>query len=364
MEPMTVLAAHLGRAVAPFLWRAITVAAAVVSALVLALMFTLAGGLAQGSVEHEGQSSVCANTGSSVLAATGTGTGVSVDGVPLDAEQLANAGVVAATGRQLGIPQRGVVVGLATAMQESQLRNLDYGDRDSVGLFQQRPSQGWGQFIDLLRPDYAATRFFEALARVPGWEQMPVTQAAQAVQRSAFPSAYARWETLAAALVGLPGVRDAACAVVEAAGSLFTDAMGLAAGPPRVNPRSVEEAISWARAQAASGSGGWYRRCLAFVAQAYGWGFSGTPYAIDQYTAVMPTALRHDGDRNPPPGALLFWTTGSRAGHVALYVGGGMVASNDIEVDGQISIVPASDIESRWGAKYVGWSPPYFPGGG
>jgi hypothetical protein len=364
MDPGTLLAAQLGRAAAPYVRRAITVAAAVVGALALVLVFTIAGGLASGSVEDEGQSSLCGYHGSTVLASAGVGPGVSVYGVPLDAEQLANAGVIAATGRQLGIPERGIVVGLATAVQESQLRNLDHGSADSVGLFQQRPSQGWGQVSDLLRPDYSATRFFEALQRVPGWEQMPVTHAAQAVQRSAFPSAYARWETLATALAGLPGVRDAACAVVQAAGSLFSDAMGLAASLPRGNPRGVEEAISWARAQAASGSGGWYRRCLAFVAQAYGWGFSGTPYAIDQYTAVMPTALRHDGDRNPPPGALLFWTTGARAGHVALYVGGGMVASNDIEVDGQISIVPASDIESRWGATYVGWSPPYFPGGG
>ena len=282
----------------------------------------------------------------------------------LDGEQLANAGVIAATGRQLGIPDRGVVVALATAAQESRLRNLDYGNADSVGLFQQRPSQGWGQVTDLMRPDYAATRFFEALARVPGWEALPVTQAAQAVQRSAFPSAYARWETLAAALAGIPGVRDAACAVVAAAGSLFTDAIGPGDGASSRQPAHRGGGDRLGAGAGRLGSGGWYRRCLAFVAQAYGWGFSGTPYAIDQYQVVMPTELRHDGDRNPPPGALLFWTTGSRAGHVALYVGGGMVASNDIEVDGQISIVPASDIETRWGATYVGWAPPYFPGGG
>ncbi len=298
-----------------------------------------------------------------LASAGGTASGLTVDGVALDGEQLANAGVIAATGRQLGIPDRGVVVALATAVQESQLRNLDHGDADSVGLFQQRPSQGWGQITELMRPDYAAAKFFEALAQVPGWQALPVTQAAQAVQRSAFPSAYARWETLATALAGMPGVRDAACAIVAAAGSLFTDTAGLV-GLPRGNPRTVAEAIGWAQGQAATGSGGWYRRCLAFVAQAYGWGFSGTPYAIDQYQVVMPTGLRHDGDRNPPAGALLFWSTGSRAGHVALYVGGGMVASNDIEVDGQISIVPAGDIETRWGATYVGWAPPYFPGGG
>ena len=331
----------------------------------LTLVLTVAGAVTRGSLDEDGQPSRCGSNGSTLLAAGGSApAGLSVDGVALDAEQLANAAVIAATGRQLGIGEHGVVVALATAAQESRLRNLDYGDADSVGLFQQRPSQGWGQVSELMRPDYAATKFYEALARVPGWEQLPVTEAAQAVQRSAFPTAYARWETLAAALAGQPAVRDAACAVVNAVGSLFADATGLGTGLPRGNPRSVTEAISWARAQAASGSGGWYRRCLAFVAQAYGWGFSGTAYAIDQYTAVMPTQLRHDGDRNPPPGALLFWSTGSRAGHVALYVGGGMVASNDIEVDGQISIVPAAEIETRWGATYVGWAPPYFPGGG
>ncbi|MGB8381395.1 MAG: hypothetical protein WCG47_09115 [Dermatophilaceae bacterium] len=363
MEPATLLAAHAARAVAPYLWRALGVAFAVLACVALTVVLTLAGAVTRGSLQEEGQPSVCGSNVSPVLAATGAAGVVSVDGTALDADQVANAAVIAATGRGMGIPDRGVVVALAAAAQESRLRNLDYGDRDSVGLFQQRPSQGWGQVAELMRPDYAATKFYQALQRIPGWEQLPVTEAAQAVQRSAFPTAYAQWETLAVALSGQPAVRQAACAVVAAVGSLFTDAAGTTTALPQ-NPRGVAEAISWARGQAASASGGWYRRCLAFVAQAYGWSFSGTPYAIDQYTAVMPTQLRHDGDRNPPPGALLFWTTSSRAGHVALYVGGGMVASNDIEVDGQISIVPAADIETRWGATYVGWAPPYFPGGG
>ena len=78
----------------------------------------------------------------------------------------------------------------------------------------------------------------------------------------------------------------------------------------------------------------------------------------------MPAGMRHDGDRDPAPGALLFWSTSGRAGHVALYLGGGQIASNDIITDGQISVVPATDIETKWGATYLGWSPPYFPGGG
>ena len=251
------LAAHLGRKVAPYVWRTVTVAAVVLACLGLALVVTLAGAVTSGS--HEQDEPRLRVRPRRVDRAGCLGrrghVGLTVDGVALDGEQLANAGVIAATGRQLGIADRGVVVALATAAQESQLRNLDHGNADSVGLFQQRPSQGWGQVTELMRPDYAATEFYEALRQVPGWEALPVTQAAQAVQRSAFPSAYARWETLAAALAGVPGVRDAACAVVAAAGSLFTDTAGLV-GLPRGNPRTVAEAIGWAQGQAATGSGG------------------------------------------------------------------------------------------------------------
>jgi len=122
--------------------------------------------------------------------------------------------------------------------------------------------------------------------------------------------------------------------------------------------------VAWAEQQAAIHTGGWYQACLTSVAKAYGWSFAGTNYAIDQYEVTIPATLHHNGDRNPPLGALLFWRTSHRAGHLALYVGNGNVASTDILVNGQISVVPATYIEQKWGATYVGWAPPYFPSGG
>lgn len=116
-------------------------------------------------------------------------------------EQLANAATIAAVGGRMGVPERGWVVAVTAAMQESGLRNLDHGDRDSLGLFQQRPSQGWGSPTQVLTPSYAATQFYRHLLAVPGWTRMSVAGAAQAVQHSGFPGAYARHETAARAVV-------------------------------------------------------------------------------------------------------------------------------------------------------------------
>ncbi|MGI5215632.1 hypothetical protein [Plantactinospora sp. CA-290183] len=119
---------------------------------------------------------------------------VEADGrVALNAEQMANAATIAAVGIRRKMPEQAVVVALATAFQESQLHNLAGGDRDSIGLFQQRPSQGWGTPEQIRDPRYAATKFYNALRKVRGWESMEVTVAAQAVQRSAFPRAYQQW---------------------------------------------------------------------------------------------------------------------------------------------------------------------------
>ncbi|MGV9318176.1 C40 family peptidase [Streptomyces sp. NPDC003660] len=125
---------------------------------------------------------------------------VSVSGLDAPAEQVPNAKTIVATGVAMNMPARGQVVALATALQESRLRNLTYGDRDSLGLFQQRPSQGWGTANQILDPVHASTKFYEALQKVSGWQSLSVAQAAQAVQRSGYPEAYAKWEPLATAL--------------------------------------------------------------------------------------------------------------------------------------------------------------------
>jgi hypothetical protein len=117
----------------------------------------------------------------------------------LNLEQAAHATTIAAIGKRLGMPDHAVSVALATALQESKLHNVDYGDRDSVGLFQQRPSQGWGTPSQLVTPTFAATAFYNRLAEVDGWETMSVTDAAQRVQRSGAPNAYAKWEPQARA---------------------------------------------------------------------------------------------------------------------------------------------------------------------
>jgi hypothetical protein len=127
----------------------------------------------------------------------------------LDVEQAQNAALIAAIGVRRGVPARAVTIALATAFQESKLYNLGYGDRDSVGLFQQRPSQGWGSRRQLRDPVYATGRFYDALMRVDGYETMRITEAAQRVQRSGFPEAYAAHEpaarALASALTGQSG---------------------------------------------------------------------------------------------------------------------------------------------------------------
>jgi hypothetical protein len=130
------------------------------------------------------------------------GCRVSLDGTTytMSAEQTAHATTIAAVGKRMGMPDHAVSIALAAALQESKLYNLEHGDRDSLGLFQQRPSQGWGTASEVLTPHYAASAFYRRLARVSGWETMPVTTAAQRVQRSGAPGAYAQWEHQARAI--------------------------------------------------------------------------------------------------------------------------------------------------------------------
>jgi hypothetical protein len=131
-----------------------------------------------------------------------------VDGavVDLTLEQAENASTISAVAVRRGLPARAASIALATAFQESKLRNLDHGDRDSVGIFQQRPSQGWGTAAQIQDPYYAANRFYDELQKIDGYQSMRITVAAQKVQRSGYPEAYqdhaADARALASALTG------------------------------------------------------------------------------------------------------------------------------------------------------------------
>lgn len=194
----------------------------------------------------------------------------------LEPDQADTAALLSATSLRRGMPARAATIAIATGLQESKLRNIDYGDRDSVGIFQQRPSQGWGSVEQILDPVYSTNTFYDALQEVDGYQDMEITVAAQTVQRSGFPEAYAQHEprsrAWASVLTGwspaaltctLPepdGVGDPAAVVarldrdfgglataVDEDGALTIDTTGLAGAQP---PRAGWAVAHWAVAVA------------------------------------------------------------------------------------------------------------------
>jgi cell wall-associated NlpC family hydrolase len=274
---------------------------------------------------------------------------------PLTSDQLANATVIVDVGEQMTVPSYGQVVAIATALQESRLHNLNYGDADSLGLFQQRPSQGWGSPAQILDPAYATTQFYDHLLAVPGWSSMPLTQAAQAVQRSAFPAAYASWQSEAQTIVqqiaggSIPGQPDSPPSpTVSTVGDPASSAggQGIAApggcGVVDFPPGQLGAALSFAAAQVgktyllgATGPNAW--DCSALIQAAYAVGGVNLPRTADeQYdyarahgqvltgpptaTQLQPGDLLFSPGDDPVPAA-----DGNPIGHVALYAGGGVV---------------------------------------
>ena len=248
------------------------------------------------------------------LRSAGPGAGESA--ADLTPEQRQNAATIIGVARNMGTPPRAWLVALATAKQESDLVNINYGDRDSLGLFQQRPSQGWGSPAQVLDPVYSTTTFLDHLMKVPDWQRLPVTVAAQIVQRSAFPDAYAKWEGLAAELVAaLTGVTDVA--------GCGPDSAALPEGVTRT-------AIQFA---------------LAALGKPYVWGATG-PDTFDCSGLILrafqaagidlPRVSREQFDagghvpvRQAQAGDLLFYATDptdpATIHHVALYMGDGQM---------------------------------------
>jgi cell wall-associated NlpC family hydrolase len=309
-------------------WKVGVAAAAVLVAVPLALMVLLSAAVFSQPAMACAISPVSASPADGSWAAQGSWTG----------EQVGNAAVIVEVGVERGVPRWGWVIGVATAMQESGLRNLPHlgerNDHDSVGLFQQRPSQGWGSVVQLLDPGYAAGKFYERLLQVPGWQTMPLTDAAQAVQRSGYPDAYAKWTDDALGLVATLGdwaVGDCEASALDALPAGFT--------LPSNTPPAVATAISWALGQRGtpysfggsctdphSGDPATQCDCSSLMQQAYAAaGISIPRITTDQVRAggaVADAGLLRPGD-------LLFIAGGlgtmSNPRHVGMFLGQGLI---------------------------------------
>jgi cell wall-associated NlpC family hydrolase len=274
-------------------------------------------------------------SGSNACSGPPVTAGKTVDGITLDAAQIGNAQVIYDVAGGMQLPQQAAVIGIATAMQESKLENISYGDRDSLGLFQQRPSQGWGTPAEIMQPTYAATKFYDSLTQVPGWQSLPVTVAAQDVQRSADPDAYAQWQQLATGLVDTFSGTATNCAT-DADTSTSVPASGTTRLPagftlPADTPAPIKTAISYAIRQLGKpyiwgGTGPKGYDCSGLVMMAYQAAGISLPRTTFQQIGVgTPVYALNDLQ----PGDLLFSAgadgTAADPGHVGMYIGSGLI---------------------------------------
>ncbi|WP_226367363.1 C40 family peptidase [Pseudonocardia sp. ICBG162] len=295
----------------------------------------------------------------------------SIGGTDWNAEQTDNAATIVNIVVGQGLPKRAAVIAISTVIVESRLVNVGYGDRDSLGLYQQRPSQGWGTPEQVLNPDYATRIFLDRLVALPGWATMAAGTAAQAVQRSAFPDRYAPQEAPAAALVDrfwvgpdnpVPTTPGAA-PNVRLASTVFAcpdqGGAGVPLAPSNIDPTRVppgfvpptdpaqRAAVGYALAQlgkpyvwGAKGPDGFDCSGLMLAA----WAAAGIPIpagTVNQKTAGTPAnvATIAPGDLVFIPGSL-----GSPANprHVGMYVGNGLVVNAYDSTTGVI-LQPLSD---------------------
>lgn len=326
-----------------------------------------------------GVNGLCGGPGGQPDTAGGGGGNAALTG----SDQLAYAQLITSVTAQRGLPQQAAVVAIATAAQESRLGQAGMNvavDHDSLGLFQQRPSSGWGTPAQIKDPNYATNKFLDALIGIGDWITKPITVAAQTVQRSAFPDAYAKWEAQARDLAarfwppGVPvGGNPAAAARVgtQAApdgagaqacpgngGDGLAPGQGSTAVPPGFVPPSQPQ-------QAAV-----VRTALAQLGKPYQWGGTG-PAAFD-CSGLMVAAWREGGVTIPrtaavqstfgapvatlaqaQPGDLVFIAgalgTPDRPGHVGMYLGNDQIINAPQEGD-PVQIIPAS----KWAGKITG----------
>ncbi|OLR90193.1 C40 family peptidase [Actinokineospora bangkokensis] len=239
----------------------------------------------------------------------------------LNPEQQGTVAAIITIGKQRGLPPLAWQVAIQAGMTESGLRSLGYGDRDSLGIFQMRPSMGWGSPEQVTNPEYAINKFYDVLTKLPDWEQQRPGDSAQDVERSAFPERYHRWEAMAAHLIGTTGAVANPTGCGQGVGALLP-APTQAAGA----------AIQWALGQ---------------QGKPYQWGAATTQQDSFDCSSLMVQSYRSSGIQLPrtsreqyragamlpieqaQPGDLLFWATDESdprtIHHVAMYLGDGKI---------------------------------------
>ncbi|HYZ37145.1 MAG TPA: C40 family peptidase, partial [Pseudonocardiaceae bacterium] len=241
---------------------------------------------------------------------------VAVQVSDLDTEQRAIVELIIAIGKQRRLPPRAWQIAIQAGMTESRLHNLHYGDRDSLGIFQMRPSQGWGTVAQVTDPVYEINKFYDVLVRVPEWETQRPGDSAQDIERSAFPARYHQWEPLAVN-------------VISAVGGDVTEYVRASCTTPLPAPSEVAgRAIQYALGQ---------------VGKPYVWGATGPDAydcsglmlrAYESAGITLPRVARQQywaGTQLPvrlaQPGDLLFWgydtANPDSIHHVAMYLGNG-----------------------------------------
>lgn len=267
------------------------------------------------------------------------GTGGPADAARLTDEQRDTASLIITIGKERKLPPLAWQVAIQAGMTESGLRNVNYGDRDSLGIFQMRPSMGWGSVQQVTDPTYAVHKFYDVLEKVPDWEQQRPGDSAQDVERSGFPDRYHRWEAMASALIGSVGQVQDPAGCGEGVGNLLpapTERAGIA-----IQFALAQQGKPYLWGAALSRQDAY--DCSSLMNQAYrSAGVTLPRTSREQYRAgaLLPVEQAQPGD-------LLFWAydRGDPATihHVAMYLGDGKI------VEAQQTGVPVHVRPVKWG---------------
>jgi cell wall-associated NlpC family hydrolase len=287
------------------------------------------------AIAATGSGAVASTSGPSAMTCSGppVQAGKATDGTTLDATQIDDAQVIYSVSASMQLPQQAALIAIATSMQEASLLNKPNGTADSLGLFQQRPSQGWGTPAQIMDPVYASTKFYQALVLVTNWQSLPLAVAAQAVQHSGHPGAYAHWQPLATALVNTFTGAAENCATDN---SINVPAAGVTTIPagftlPPGTPPQAATAIAYALAQLGKpyiwgGTGPTGYDCSGLVMMAYqaaGISIPRTTFQqVDVGRPVYSLAQLKPGDLIFTPGSD---GTPTNPGHIGMYIGSGLV---------------------------------------